>query len=294
MKKVFKEISPTVDVSFTVKEEKAEQFAAPFHFHDAYELLFIVNGQGKFYGGNQIMNFQSGDIYFFGPFFPHYFVNENFFVQSEKTGHSVVVQFQQFFLGKDLFQRPEFRQVKELFSLAHCGLKIVTPNAKIKKLFFQIVHLKGVKRVLRLLELMDYIVNIQDGELVVIAPETHISLQAANSQKSFSKLDPVYRYVLENFKEGVSLRKGAALAYMNETAFCRYFKKQTNKTFSQFVNHVRVIHATSILTDKNLSISSVCYECGYNNLSYFNRQFKKFMNLSPLEYRKVYTNKYRV
>jgi AraC-like DNA-binding protein len=93
---------------------------------------------------------------------------------------------------------------------------------------------------------------------------------------------------LENFKEDITSKKAASLAYLNEAAFCRYFKRQTKKTFSQFVNQVRITHAISLLQDKNLSVGDVCYECGFNTLSYFNRQFKVIINKSPLEYRKLY------
>lgn len=288
MKRIFRELPPTVDSSFIVKEEKAVQFAAPFHFHDAYEFTFIVKGQGKFYGGNEVMNFQAGDIYFFGPLFPHYFVNEKSFVQSESLGHSVIIQFEENCLGKDFFQKPEFRQIKELFNLARSGLKLKAPGTLTKNLFFQLVQQQGAKRIIHLLELLDRMVNLYDGELLVLSPDTFNKYETLDSQKHFSKLDAVYRYVLENFKEDVTSKKAASLAFLNEAAFCRYFKRQTKKTFSQFVNHVRVVHATSLVTDKNLSMGDVCYESGFNNLSYFNRQFKKITNLSPLEYRKRY------
>src|SRR6059058_5533747 len=105
MKTFFKELPPVVDTSFIVKEEKAAQFAAPFHFHDGYEFTFIIKGQGKFYGGNQVMNFADGDVYFFGPLFPHYFVIEKSFVESGTPGYSIAVQFQEDFLGKEAFQK---------------------------------------------------------------------------------------------------------------------------------------------------------------------------------------------
>lgn len=290
MKRVFKEIPFAVCTSFIVKEEKAVQFAAPFHFHDGYEFTFIVNGQGKFYGGNQVMNFTDGDVYFFGPLFPHYFVNEKSFVESQTLGHSIAVQFKDDFLGKDSFQQPEFRRIKALLDIAHLGIKVNTPDTTIKNLLFQLVQQHGAKRIILLLELLDGIAELQEEDVTALSLNTHNTYDSVDRQKSFSKLDAVYRFVLENFKENVTSKKAASLAYLNEAAFCRYFKRQTKKTFSQFVNQVRIVHATSLLLDKNLNVGDVCYQCGFNSISYFNRQFKYITGQSPLAYRKIHTD----
>lgn len=94
---------------------------------------------------------------------------------------------------------------------------------------------------------------------------------------------------MENFKEQVTSQKAASLAFMNESAFCRYFKRRTNKTLSQFVNHVRVTHAIHLLTEGDMSISKVSFECGFDNLSYFNRQFKTITGKTPYTYRKEFS-----
>ncbi|RYE16367.1 MAG: AraC family transcriptional regulator, partial [Sphingobacteriales bacterium] len=103
-----------------------------------------------------------------------------------------------------------------------------------------------------------------------------------------SKIELVFKYVLDNFRTGVNSRQAASLACLNEAAFCRYFKRRTKKTFSQFVNEVRVTHATGLLLEDNFNITEICFKCGYNNLSYFNRQFKDIMKTTPLGYRKAF------
>ncbi|MDB5279619.1 MAG: helix-turn-helix-domain containing protein AraC type [Ferruginibacter sp.] len=285
MKKIFKELPPPIDSSFLVKQEITTQFANPFHYHDGYELTFILQGRGKFYGGNQVMNFAEGDVYFLGPMFPHYFVNEKPSSLDEPMAHSISVQFQHNFLGKELLEKPEFCDIGKLLRLVQSsGLKITTPNKVSERLYYELTE-PGITKVLLLLRMLDRLAILPDKNLQVIALHYYDN---TDSYKDFSKLDPVYHYVLENFKEDVNSRKAASLAFLNEAAFCRYFKRQTKKTFSQFVNQVRTTHATSLLQDKNKSIADVCYECGFNNLSYFNRQFKNLTNRSPLEYRKQY------
>ena len=285
MKKVFKEIPHTLDSSFIVKQEIIAQFANSFHFHDGYEFTFIIHGHGKFYGGNQVMNFADGDVFFFGPQFPHYFVNEKTLIDDEPKAHSIAVQFQEDFLGKELFEKPEFAEIRKLLRLVQSsGLKITSPRKVTEELFDSLTQ-PGIKPVFLLLEFLDRLASLPNKDIEVITVHYYENI---DSHKAFSKLDAVYHYVLENFKEDVNSKKAAALAFLNEAAFCRYFKRQTKKTFSQFVNQVRITHATSLLMEKNKSIADVCYECGFNNLSYFNRQFKISTNKSPLEYRKLY------
>lgn len=130
--------------------------------------------------------------------------------------------------------------------------------------------------------LLPYRVGNERKALTLYSTETN------DSYKSFSKIDDVYHYVLQNFKDDVDLKKISGLSFLNEADFCRYFKRQTKNIFSQFVNQVRITHVTSLLLDKNKSIADVCYECGFNNLSYFNRQFKTITKKSPLKLRKLY------
>src|SRR5690606_7326618 len=99
------------------------------------------------------------------------------------------------------------------------------------------------------------------------------------------RLEKVIRYIIDHFKDEPDSKEAASIACMNEAAFCRYFKRRTEKTFSQFVNYVRVTHATNLLSQENWSIASICYECGYKNISYFNRQFKSIIGHTPIEYR---------
>lgn len=109
--------------------------------------------------------------------------------------------------------------------------------------------------------------------------------QVKTNQEDAERLEKVIRYIVDNYKEEPDSKEAASIACMNEAAFCRYFKRRTEKTFSQFVNYVRVTHATDLLIRENWNIASICFECGYKNISYFNRQFKQIIGVTPLEYR---------
>lgn len=286
MKKIFRELPVSAGASFIVKEEIAPVFAAPFHFHHGYEFTCIVKGHGKFYGGDRLFNFAEGDVYLFGIGFPHYFVNERSITETDEKAHSIVIQFKEDFLGHDFYLKPEFMQVKELLKTADRGIKLTQPPAHIKGLLYDITMLSGLKALICLLQLLEGVSSLSGDQISLISSDLYKVPLKNNSNED--RLEAVYKYVLENFKYEVSTKHAASLAFMNEAAFCRYFKRRTNKTLSQFVNNVRITHATLLLAEKGLSISNICFECGFDNLSYFNRQFKNITGKTPLAYRKEF------
>ena len=100
-----------------------------------------------------------------------------------------------------------------------------------------------------------------------------------------TKIDVVFKYVYSNFKEHISLDTIAEQVSMTVPAFCRYFKKATGKTFTKLVNEYRVVHATKLLSESQMSITDVCFECGFNNFSHFNKLFKEITGKNASKYR---------
>jgi AraC-like DNA-binding protein len=289
MKTIFQLLSSPTDSSFIVKQYYQPEFIAPLHFHHAYELIYIVKSYGKFYGENRVMNFSEGEIYCFGPGFAHCFYNEKSFVATGEMAHSVVIQFTEDFLGKDFFEKPELRKIKYFLHSSQLGIKISKPDDRIKELFMNIRDQQGMESMLSLLELLDSLSQQKNDKLsfVTITHEKNMA-----NDKDSEKMEIIIKYIMENFKEDLNIKKAASIAFLNEAAFCRYFKRRAKKTFSQFVNDVRITHAIRLLSEKDCSISEVCYECGYNNLSYFNRQFRLIVGKTPFEYRKEINMQY--
>jgi AraC-like DNA-binding protein len=286
MKTIFRDIQPVANASFTIYQERATQFAAPFHFHNGYELLFIIKGQGKFYGGNRVMNFSSGDVYLFGPNFPHYFVNDRNFLESGETGHSIIIQFRDGSLEDVFAQLPELSAVSELLSMATSGIKFAKVEETILALPFQMLKSRnsGFFSLLHFMHALYLLATSNRHLMTVIDPGSDAS---PKKLKSDSRLDGVYQYVLSHFSEELTTQQAASLSCMQEAAFCRYFKRRTQKTFSQFVNTVRITHATHLLAKTESNISEICFSCGFNSVSYFNRQFKSIVGLTPLEFRRT-------
>jgi AraC-like DNA-binding protein len=284
MKATFQQLNIPARASFVIKEYYQPQFTAAFHFHSGYELIYIVTSYGKFYGGDKVMNFEAGDIYLFGPGFGHCFYNDRSFVLTGEIAHAIVIQFTEEFMGGEFFQRPELGKIKKMLNKTAAGLKIEQPPPIVKDIFFRFGK-SPMSNLIVLFQLLDKLSEV---------PRQQMSSCNNHPPHFYDREDPgrmesVVKYVIENFKEGVSSSAAASLACLNEAAFCRYFKRRTKRTFSQFVNEVRITHATKLLRERKESIASICFQCGYNNLSYFNRQFALHIGKSPLKYRKEFT-----
>ncbi len=280
-KSVFQHESGAADMSFAVREYLQVHFDSPFHFHDTYELIMIPKSHGKLYIDNRIVNFSDGDVYLFGPGLSHCFLNDRSFKETGETAHAIAIFFKIDFLGNDFFNKTELTGIRELLDSCKRGLKLPVYDRELADSFQRIVRCKGMDALLLLLQMLHRLSGCKEQLLTIgsMTPQVKIN------QEDSDRLEKVIRYIVDHYKEEPDSKEAASIACMNEAAFCRYFKRRTEKTFSQFVNYVRVTHATDLLIKENWNIASICFECGYKNISYFNRQFKQIIGVTPLEYR---------
>lgn len=287
MKSIYQQELSGTRSSFSVKEYAQPHFTSPYHFHDLYELILIANSSGKLYADNKILNFNAGDVYMFAPGFSHCFYNDSNFISTGEVARAIVIYFKGEFLGGDFFSRPELIKVKKMMKRSASGIKFNKPSDLIKSCFDVLLSNDGLKSLVKLLDLLDSLAELQPPDFMQISENGQNLFPV---QTVVAKLDPVFKYVLENYNQNVNSKTAATLAYLNDAAFCRYFKKCTGKTFSQFVNNVRITHATQLLTESSMSIANICFECGYKNLSYFNREFKSLTGETPFDYRRKFGN----
>lgn len=288
MKIIFEHQHPPGGLGYLVKEYVQTNFTSPFHFHDLYELIWIKKSYGKLYAGKNLLNFNEGDIYIFGPGFGHCFYNEQSFIEKGEKAHAIAIFFPEDFLGQGFFDHTEFLRVKEILVKSGFGLKIEQPSPVIEQLFSDINNQVGMEKLITLMQLLHTISLLPAGRLKPIN-ESQLAVKLTN--KDSNRLDPVIKYVMENFMNEVESSNAAKLVHLNDAAFCRYFKRRTEQTFSQFVNNVRITHSTNLLLSKDWDILRICYESGFSNLSYFNRQFREITGQSPKEYRSSFQNK---
>ncbi|WP_187774875.1 AraC family transcriptional regulator [Pedobacter sp. BS3] len=256
-----------------------------FHYHNAYEIALILKSKGTRIIGDSIENFTEGDLVLLGPNVPHiaYYNNDDSPVKNKKGYiiHAIVIYFNPNWLTQTQLDSNNLAKLKRLLDDAKRGIKI-TGNTR-KKIIKNIVSLRkgiGLERIIIMLHILQLISSSNEYECLASQGYSN-----SFSQKDINRLDKVYQYIRDNFTEPIRLEDAAYIANMTPTAFCKFFKNKTQKTFSNFVNEIRIGYACKLLWNPDLTISQICYKCGFNNLTNFNKNFKRYTNMTPTVYK---------
>jgi AraC-like DNA-binding protein len=280
----FVKVPDSPQTSFLLRDMVVPYFYNPYHFHPELELTYVSSGTGTRYIGDHIESFSEGDLVLVGSNLPHLWKNDKIYYQGDpylKT-HAIVIQFKEDFLGEQALELPEMKNIKKVIAQSRMGLKILNRNRdKIAALMQAMVDQSGAERIINLLFVLNIIA--ESKEIRTLSSRA-FSMDA--TQLGLERINKVFAYIFENFSEEISLKKISDIANMSPTAFCRYFKTHTNKTFSAFIIETRVHHSCKLIMNENKSLSDIAFESGFSNLSYFTKQFKKTIGMAPREYRK--------
>jgi AraC-like DNA-binding protein/quercetin dioxygenase-like cupin family protein len=277
-KLAYETISQSFGSSFSIRhfDESAKNVKPVWHFHPELELVYIKGGTGRRHIGKHQSHFRHGDLALLGANLPHYGFTEP---QSQNEAE-IVIQFNDDFLGEEFLQKPETRKIRELFDRADYGIVF---SARIRKTMGpRIEALSTVPPFSRLLSFIKILQELAGTDEYRLLNEEKCPAPASEENE---KLNQVFGIIRKEFQHGIRLESVAAQADMTVPAFCRYFKKQSGKTFTQFVNEFRIVHACKLLSDTSKMITEIAEESGYRNFSYFNRQFHKFTGKTPSQYR---------
>ena len=277
------------DKSFVVFKEVGKFFPCPWHYHPEYELVLVVNSTGRRMVGDNIGYFREGDLVLLGPLLPHLWSNDARFINgnSNSQAEAIVIHFKENFLGEHLFEIPEMESFKNFLKMSNRGIVIKgTARTKVNSLMEKMPDMNGLQRLSSLFSIFDILSETTEYELLA-SPGfvTEVNLNGSD------RLNKVINYIMQNFDQDISLPKVASTANMSLTAFFIFFKENNRLTFVEYLNTVRVGHACKLLFDKDRNVVDVAYECGYNSLANFNKQFRKYKNMTPTEYRKVLYNR---
>ncbi|WP_136482515.1 helix-turn-helix domain-containing protein [Cognatitamlana onchidii] len=279
-KPTLKKLSPSFGSSLLIKQhtEKVDKNEAYWHFHPELELIYVNKGQGKTHIGSHLSYFNNSQLILIGSNLPH----NGFTDRLTANGSETTIQFKADFLGKDFIDIPEMVNVVSLFERAKKGIRFqIETKAVIGPKIDKLLEYQGLERLIKFLEILNYLASTDDYKLLN-ADGLAVEAEAQDS----AKIGTIFKYVNKNFQSHIALDEIADLVSMTVPAFCRYFKKSTGKTFTQVVNEYRVVHATKLLTESDLSVTDVCYECGFNNFSHFNKTFNDITGKSASSYRK--------
>jgi AraC-like DNA-binding protein len=275
----FEVIAPNFGNSFTYQKFNESKLNKNYewHYHPEIELVYVNGGSGKRQVGSHVSYYTDGELILIGSNLPHCGLTDRLTGNTSET----VIQMKLDFLGNDFFNIPEMRKIQALFELANGG---ITFSGKTKKKIGEKIEVleyhTDFQRLLGILNILNELANSKESTLL-----NADGFSLTTDVKDNDRINIVFNHVKNNFKEDISLEEMADMTSMTIPSFCRYFKKITNKTFVQFVNEYRLVHASKLLAEKPMSITEVCFECGFNNFSHFNKSFKAFTGQNPSEYR---------
>ena len=293
MKPQFHKVPIDAAKSFSLRFDKKPNFGSIWHFHPEIEIHYITKGEGTEYIGDNIRNFSDGDMILLGENLPHTWrCKEAYFQEgTELQVEAYVLHFHPHFLGEKFLKIPESQSLTVLFEKAKQGL-IIKGDTKVKvaELLLKLEKDSGFRGLIDLLEILQILG--ESNEYETISPGYAYS-HLTNMTEMY-RLDKIYSYVLSNYGSDINLKEVSALANLSTSAFCRYFKNMTSKTFFEFVIEVRISNACRALIENKQSIQMICYECGFNTLSNFYRLFKKTTGMTPFDYRKHYQDQHKL
>lgn len=271
--------------SFVVRHFDNNYYPSPWHYHPEYELILVTESTGKRFIGDNISDFGPGDLVLLGPGIPHTYRNSEEYYREDSPlrAKSIVIHFSEASLGSDLLNLPEAKPICRLLQRSRQGLAInEETNEAVSKKIKEIITQKGLQRWRTLLDILGLL-----AESTQLEPISR-TLQVAFNKKDSARLCHVLDWITLNYSSPIRLADAAQVAGMHENAFSRFFVQRTRKTFSVYIQEMRLQKAARLLVEDEISVTEICYECGYNNISNFNRQFLNYYRMSPAAYRKTF------
>lgn len=269
-----------------------KRFTYPWHFHRAYEIIYVREGHGERFVADNIGTFGAGDIILLGSNLPHYMRSavEYFSENSQKRVKGVIIQFHQDFMAHAINNYIDLKQIKDLLEESKRGILFTPPsNKEIIEEIEGLPLLKGIDRLINLLLILTRMARSKNKDFLG-------SRQFNNSLPIFAddRLEKVLSYVNYHYTEKINLQEVAAKIPMNATAFCRYFKEKSGKTFIDYILDLRIGYACKLLSDKSMDISQIGIASGFNSITHFNRIFKRKTNMTPTEYKSRISQPYHI
>lgn len=280
MRVEFEIVHPDEGSSFRLLHQKtiAERHAWQYHYHPEYEIVCVLSGSGTRHVGNHFSSYDDGDLVIMGPNLPH----SGFGLNAHGLHEEIVIQIKEEVFNQSLLTRPELGPLTPFLERVKYGVsfKGATREKATKKLI-RLLKLSPFERFIELIALLQFMATSTEYTMLNL-PQGFLPLTV---QKHHERLKSIFSYVEKHYDEEIEIKKVADIAHLTVPAFCNYFKKVMNITFTDFINQYRIQQAC-ILLQQEKSIADACFECGFNNVTYFNKVFKTIMKKTPSEFRK--------
>ncbi|MBL6665900.1 MAG: helix-turn-helix domain-containing protein [Flavobacteriaceae bacterium] len=248
-----------------------------WHYHPEVELVYINTGLGKRQVGTHLSNYQDGDLILIGSYLPH----TGFTKGLEEGQKEIVIQFKPDIFEMAFQNLEELKRINQLLELSKKGIVF---DGSIKEDIG--IRMEGLQYETQIDAFLTFVKILHDlakeKDKKILNAEGYAFISNPTENK---RLKMIFNYIRDHFMEPIALEDISAQVFMTPQSFCRFFKKSTQKTFTNFLNEYRINHATKLLSETDVDIKTICYESGFNNLSNFFRNFKKITQLTPNAYR---------
>lgn len=269
---------------FLIKEITQPYFSTEFHFHQECQLVYVVESAGRRIIGDNISYFESGELIFVGSNTPHVWINEQKYFEGKHKlqAKSVALYFSPDMLAEHLSTFTNINTLKAWLKKAQRGMQFHgIAKTELIELMQQMLKQQDLQQVITFITLLQKMMMAKYYEF--LAGTNYVNHY---NDKDQSRMDDIFRYIFKHFKRDIPLSEIAAIAGINVHSFCRFFKSRTQKSFTHFVNELRIGYACRLLQEKEMSMIELSNKCGYRNTTHFNRFFKKIKGKTPREYKR--------
>ncbi|MCF7568306.1 AraC family transcriptional regulator [Sabulilitoribacter arenilitoris] len=260
------------------QEDKELIFYDKFHQHEEIQVSFIAEGEGALVVGDTINYYKKGDVIALGSNLPHVFKSD---ISTNIQSEMLTLFFSNDAFGSTFFELEELRELRPFFKKVNYGFKVSPKSKKIETLFKQLHESSKLQRFILLLEVLKALSKSKTQ------PLSSFIYDKKYTDSEGKRMRDVMDFTMQNYNQQISLDDVAQVSAMTKNAFCKYFKKRTNKTYFTFLNELRIENACKLLlSNQDLSIIEIAEKSGFNNMSNFNRQFKVVKKNSPSLFKK--------
>ena len=275
--------SSVLNKSLTVSHHLYPNFLRVWHYHPEFELVVILQSSGTRFIGDSIAKFQKEEVVLLGKNLPHMWLNDKTYFLGDKSlqAEAIAIHFKREFLGKEFFEIPEMKTISNLFNKAERGIMFLELKDTLINKIKSLVECEPDIRIIKIIEVLNDLAKHKKHKLL-----SSSSFASSFHKNENRRLDKIYEYVFENFNDNIHASDVANIAGMNRSAFSRFFKKVHRKSFTKYLNEIRVGYACKLLLENKESITAIAYLSGFNNISNFNRQFRNIHGKSPSSYLK--------
>jgi len=250
-----------------------------WHCHDEYELQLIVGARGRAFVGDYVGHFEPGHLVLTGPRLPHNWISTDL-PPSGLEVRSLVIQFREKPLRDGMLAIKELEETRPLLERARRGVEFFGLSDDVRERFRRIKGCHGLARFVEFAGLLCQLGRCEDFRLLSSEPAIGVGADGDRST-----INSIVEFINDSYADVLSIARVAERFHMSESRFSRYFCRETDSTFTDFVNRVRVHKACEMLMHSENQVSSICYAVGFNNVANFNRRFREIKGMTPREFR---------